>query len=102
MRIVQYVNGGQPGCGVQVGDDVFYSGYADTMSLIRDGERGLERAQQSAESTDPVRFDRIIEPLRPGKDLRLGCQLPKPRRRGGWLRVPRRGGLGLHQADQAP
>ena len=67
MRIVQYVNGAQAGCGIQVGDDVFYSGYADTLSLIRDGERGLERAQRAAESSDPVHFDRIIEPLRPGK-----------------------------------
>jgi 2-keto-4-pentenoate hydratase/2-oxohepta-3-ene-1,7-dioic acid hydratase in catechol pathway len=67
VRIVQYVNGGQTGCGVQVGDDVFYSGYSDTLSLVRDGERGLERAQILADSTDPVRFDRIIEPLNPGK-----------------------------------
>jgi 2-keto-4-pentenoate hydratase/2-oxohepta-3-ene-1,7-dioic acid hydratase in catechol pathway len=66
MRIVQYINGGQRGCGVQVGDDVFYSGYPDTLALIRDGERGLERAQQFADSTDPVHFDRIIEPIRPG------------------------------------
>src|SRR5438128_4011100 len=67
MRIVQYVNGGQVGCGVQVGDAVFYSGYDGTLALIRDGERGLERAQQLADSADPVHFDRIIEPLRPGK-----------------------------------
>jgi 5-carboxymethyl-2-hydroxymuconate isomerase len=67
MRIVQYVNGGQTGCGVQVGDDVFYSGYADTLALILDGERGLERAHEFSQATDPVHFDRIIEPLRPGK-----------------------------------
>lgn len=67
MRIVQYLNGGQQGCGVQIGDDVFYSGYEDTLSLIRDGARGLERAHELSESTDPVRFDRIIEPIRPGK-----------------------------------
>ena len=67
MRIVQYVNGGQVGCGVQVGDDVFFSGYGTTLDLIHDGERGLERAHETASSTDPVRFDRIIEPLRPGK-----------------------------------
>lgn len=66
MRIVQYINGGQKGCGVHVGDDVFFSGYEDTLSLIQDGERGLERAQQLASTTDPVHFDRIIEPLRPG------------------------------------
>jgi len=64
---VQYVNGGQTGCGLQIGDAVFYSGYDDTLSLIRDGERGLERAETMAGSTDPVRYDRIIEPLRPGK-----------------------------------
>jgi 2-keto-4-pentenoate hydratase/2-oxohepta-3-ene-1,7-dioic acid hydratase in catechol pathway len=67
VRIVQYVNGGQVGCGVQVGDQVFYSGYGTTLDLIHDGERGLERAHEIASSTDPVRFDRIIEPLRPGK-----------------------------------
>ena len=61
MRIVQYVNGGQVGCGVQVGEQVFYSGYGTTLELIRDGERGLERAQETAESADPVRFDRIID-----------------------------------------
>lgn len=67
MRIVQYVNGGQRGCGIEVGGDIFYSGYEDTLALIRDGERGLERARQLSQSSEPVRFDRIIEPLRPGK-----------------------------------
>jgi 2-keto-4-pentenoate hydratase/2-oxohepta-3-ene-1,7-dioic acid hydratase in catechol pathway len=66
MRIVQYVNGGQTGCGVQVDGDVFYSGYETTLALIRDGERGLERAAANASTTDPVHYDRIIEPLRPG------------------------------------
>src|SRR5436190_2317978 len=72
MRIVQYINGGQRGCGVQVGDNVFYSGYPDTLALVRDGERGLEQAQQFAESTDPVHFDRIIEPIRPGQSSARG------------------------------
>src|SRR5205823_14617418 len=63
----QYINGGQTGCGVQVGDDVFYSGYDTTLALICDGERGLERAAAGAASGDPVRYDRIIEPIRPGK-----------------------------------
>ena len=67
MKIVQYTNGGQMGCGVQIDDKVFYSGYDDTISLIRDGERGLEHAAAMAESADPVRFDRIVAPLKPGK-----------------------------------
>jgi 2-keto-4-pentenoate hydratase/2-oxohepta-3-ene-1,7-dioic acid hydratase in catechol pathway len=66
MRIVQYVNGGQTGCGVQIDGDVFYSGYETTLALIRDGERGLERAAANPSTTDPVHYDRIIEPLRPG------------------------------------
>ena len=67
MKIVQYTNGGQMGCGVQIDDKVFYSGYDDTISLIRDGERGLEHAAAMAESADPVRFDRIVAPLKPGR-----------------------------------
>jgi 2-keto-4-pentenoate hydratase/2-oxohepta-3-ene-1,7-dioic acid hydratase in catechol pathway len=68
MRIVQYLNGGQMGCGVQVGDDVFFAGYGDTLSLIRDGDRGLETAARAAAESDPVRYDRLIAPLtNPGK-----------------------------------
>jgi 2-keto-4-pentenoate hydratase/2-oxohepta-3-ene-1,7-dioic acid hydratase in catechol pathway len=66
MRIVQYINGTQVGCGVQVGEDVFYTGYDDTLRLIEDGQHGLDRARAAAEQSDPVRFDRIIHPLRPG------------------------------------
>jgi 2-keto-4-pentenoate hydratase/2-oxohepta-3-ene-1,7-dioic acid hydratase in catechol pathway len=65
MRIVQYLTGTQIACGVQVGDDVFATGYDDTLDLIRDGEQGLERAA-AAQGGDPVSFDRIIHPLRPG------------------------------------
>jgi 2,4-didehydro-3-deoxy-L-rhamnonate hydrolase len=68
MRIVQYVNGDQTGCGVQVGGDVFSAGYEDTLSLIRDGERGLEAAARAPEERDPVGYDRLIAPLtNPGK-----------------------------------
>ena len=65
MRIVQYLTGTQVACGVQVGNDVFATGYDDTLDLIRDGERGLERAA-AARAGDPVRVDRIIHPARPG------------------------------------
>ena len=65
MRIVQYLTGTQIACGVQVGSDVFATGYGDTLDLIRDGERGLERAE-AARAGEPVRVDRIIHPVRPG------------------------------------
>jgi hypothetical protein len=46
MRIVQYESGGAVGCGVEQDGHVYASGYLDTLSLIRDGER--ERALPSA------------------------------------------------------
>ncbi len=66
MRIVQYVAAGQLGCGVQVGDEVFDTGYADSLSLVRDGERGLERAAAAGDG-EPVAVERIAHPIRPGK-----------------------------------
>ena len=90
MRIVQYVSGGETGCGVQVGDDVFAHRLRDTLSLIRDGERGLEtRRCARPASGDPVAVDRHPAPLtNPGKIFGSGRQLPQPRRRGARLRVP--------------
>jgi 2-keto-4-pentenoate hydratase/2-oxohepta-3-ene-1,7-dioic acid hydratase in catechol pathway len=70
MRIVQYVNGGQQGCGVEVDEDVFYTGYDSAMALILDGERGLERAASAAGRNSPVEYERLIAPLvnpHPGK-----------------------------------
>lgn len=68
MRIVQYENSGQVGVGVQVDRDVFDTGYDDTLALIRDGERGLERAALAIRSGGPVRYDRLIAPItNPGK-----------------------------------
>jgi 2,4-diketo-3-deoxy-L-fuconate hydrolase len=72
MRIVQYVTGSQLGCGVQVDEEVFDTGYPDTVSLIRDGEQGLERAGAAAGSGTPVEFERIVHPIRPGKILGSG------------------------------
>ncbi len=66
MRIVQYVSGGVVGCGVQVADDVFDTGYSTTLALVEDGERGLE-ASAAATSGDPIAVDRIIHPIRPWK-----------------------------------
>ncbi len=68
MRIVQYESGGDVGCGVEVDGQVFASGYADTLSLIRDGGRGLETAAAASERAEPVSVDRILAPLTtPGK-----------------------------------
>jgi 2-keto-4-pentenoate hydratase/2-oxohepta-3-ene-1,7-dioic acid hydratase in catechol pathway len=68
MRIVQYEAGGVSACGVGRGGDVFPTGYADTLTLIRDGERGLEAAAACADRADPVVVDRILAPLtNPGK-----------------------------------
>ena len=48
--------------------DVFAAGYADTLSLIRDGERGLEAAAAAAEGARSRRVDRLLAPLtNPGK-----------------------------------
>jgi 2-keto-4-pentenoate hydratase/2-oxohepta-3-ene-1,7-dioic acid hydratase in catechol pathway len=67
VRIVQYESGGTRGCGVEQGGSVFPTGYDDTLSLIRDGQRGLERAA-AAEDADPVHVDRLLAPLtNPGK-----------------------------------
>lgn len=68
MRIVQYTSGGRQGCGVERDGAVYPSGYDDTLSLIRAGEEGLERAAASAERADPVAVDRLLAPLtNPGK-----------------------------------
>ena len=68
MRIVQYESNGRRGCGVEQAGEVFPTGYDDTLSLIRDGDGGLERAAQAAERSDPVPVDQILAPLtNPGK-----------------------------------
>ena len=73
MRIVQYASNGAVGCGVESDGSVFPTGYADTLALIRDGERGLESAAAAVEGADPLAVDRILAPLtNPGKILGSG------------------------------
>jgi 5-carboxymethyl-2-hydroxymuconate isomerase len=68
VRIVQYESGGAVGCGVEHDGNVFPTGYADTLTLVRDGERGLEAAAAATERSAPVRVDRLLAPLTsPGK-----------------------------------
>jgi 2-keto-4-pentenoate hydratase/2-oxohepta-3-ene-1,7-dioic acid hydratase in catechol pathway len=73
MRIVQFAVGDRVRCGIQVGDEIRDSGFADTLSLIRAGEDGLARARVSSESSGPVPVERILAPLTdPGKILGSG------------------------------
>lgn len=68
MRIVQYESQGTSGCGIEVDGNVHATGYADTLTLIRDGERGLESAAAAAEGSEPIAVDRLLAPLtNPGK-----------------------------------
>jgi 2-keto-4-pentenoate hydratase/2-oxohepta-3-ene-1,7-dioic acid hydratase in catechol pathway len=68
MRIVQYEVGGVAACGVEAKGAVYSTGYPDTLSLIRDGERGLEHARRAPERGDPVAVERLLAPLtNPGK-----------------------------------
>jgi 2,4-didehydro-3-deoxy-L-rhamnonate hydrolase len=67
MRLVTYANGAQVGVGVETGGAVHFTGYVDMLELIRDGERGLERAAAALDDERPVAFDRLLAPLpRPG------------------------------------
>jgi 2,4-diketo-3-deoxy-L-fuconate hydrolase len=65
MRIVQYLRGGTVGCGVIVGDAVFATGYATTLALLEDGDRGREALAQAANSGDPIDVEKIIYPIKP-------------------------------------
>ncbi len=68
MRIVQYAVGDTTGCGVEVDGQIFATPYPDTLALIRDGERGLQRAAAAPGAERPVAVDRILAPLtNPGK-----------------------------------
>jgi len=77
MRIVQYESDGAVGCGTEKEGQVYASGYLDTLSLIRDGKRGLETAAAAAERSDPIAVDRILAPLtNPGKIFGSGVNYP--------------------------
>jgi 2-keto-4-pentenoate hydratase/2-oxohepta-3-ene-1,7-dioic acid hydratase in catechol pathway len=68
MRIVQYESGGTSACGVESAAGIHPTGYLDTLSLIRDGERGLEAAAHALASAEPVAVERVLAPLtNPGK-----------------------------------
>jgi len=72
MRLVTFEAGGKVSVGVRANGGVVRVPYDDMVSLIREGERGLEAARQAATSGDPVQPDRLLAPLRPGKILCSG------------------------------
>jgi len=77
MRIVQYDAGGARRCGVERDGAVFPTPYTDTLTLIRDGGKGLEAAAAAAERSDPVPVDRQLAPLtNPGKIFGSGVNYP--------------------------
>jgi 2-keto-4-pentenoate hydratase/2-oxohepta-3-ene-1,7-dioic acid hydratase in catechol pathway len=67
MKIVQYTSDGTVGCGVWVDDHVYSTGYATTLALLEDGDRGLEAAARAPSGADPVAIDKTIYPIKPWK-----------------------------------
>lgn len=72
MRLVSYSAAGRTAVGIRRDGEIVDTGYADMQELIRDGERGLERAAGAAEGGEPVEGARVLAPLRPGKILCSG------------------------------
>jgi 2,4-diketo-3-deoxy-L-fuconate hydrolase len=72
MRLVSYEAGGRAGVGVRRNGEIVDSGYEDMLSLVRDGERGLERAAAAAAAGESVEGATLLAPIRPGKILCSG------------------------------
>lgn len=73
MRLVTFEASGKQAVGVKVeGGVVPVPEYGDMVALIAAGGRGLEAAGAAASSGTPVRPDRLLAPLRPGKILCAG------------------------------
>jgi 5-carboxymethyl-2-hydroxymuconate isomerase len=68
MRIVQFLADDHVRSGVWQDGHVFDTGYPDTLALIRDGQRGLDRAAEALHTAQDVPFVRLVAPLtNPGK-----------------------------------
>jgi 2-keto-4-pentenoate hydratase/2-oxohepta-3-ene-1,7-dioic acid hydratase in catechol pathway len=72
MRLVAYEAAGMRRVAVRRDGDLVDAGYADLHELIREGDRGLERAAETAARGEPVAGARLVAPLRPGKILCSG------------------------------
>ncbi len=73
MRLVTYTTGRETAVGVRRERGLVSTGYSDMLTLILDGEGGLERAREAAERGEPVEPERLLAPVpRPGKILCSG------------------------------
>ncbi len=73
MRLVTYTTGRETAVGVRREGGVVSTGDSDMLTLILDGEGGLERAREAAERGEPVEPERLLAPVpRPGKILCSG------------------------------
>jgi 2-keto-4-pentenoate hydratase/2-oxohepta-3-ene-1,7-dioic acid hydratase in catechol pathway len=73
MRLVAYETDGGTGVGVRHDGSILATGYTDLLSLMLDGERGLERARAAVDRGEPVAPARDLAPIaRPGKILCSG------------------------------
>jgi 2-keto-4-pentenoate hydratase/2-oxohepta-3-ene-1,7-dioic acid hydratase in catechol pathway len=73
LRLVTYETGGKSAVGVRRDDQIVPVSYDSMISLIIDGERGLEAARKAVESGEAVQPDRLLAPIpRPGKILCSG------------------------------
>jgi 2,4-diketo-3-deoxy-L-fuconate hydrolase len=70
VRLVTFGDGGKVGVGVRRDGLLFDTGYSSMLDLIRDGERGLERAGAASQE---ILVERILAPIpRPPKILCSG------------------------------
>src|SRR5579862_9631769 len=72
MRLVTYEKDGSAAVGVRTDGGIAPAGYASMHELIRDGERGLERARSAAAGHERIEPDRLLAPIVPGKLLFCG------------------------------
>jgi 2-keto-4-pentenoate hydratase/2-oxohepta-3-ene-1,7-dioic acid hydratase in catechol pathway len=68
MRVVQFIEKGEVGVGVEVDGAVKRTPYRDTRSLIEDGQRGLDALKMASISGEIVNIERLLAPItNPGK-----------------------------------
>jgi 2-keto-4-pentenoate hydratase/2-oxohepta-3-ene-1,7-dioic acid hydratase in catechol pathway len=73
MRLCTYERARSADVGIERDGQVYPTGYADTLTLIRDGEVGLARARTATENAAPVAVDRYLAPIpRPGTNFGSG------------------------------